>query len=243
MALAQLDHFKWIFTTNELSNVLIPSFTINLKRFHGPGERLYNVEIYEFALADGFYTKYHKTNETRYLDLLIATLWRPSGPGNKGDKRIQFHEEDIDTNAKTLSKLAIAKKHSILINYIGLRNSVIHSPAGKKVFNKRNKSEAKNSGWGHIIMRLSGSKFGNHYETKRAFVSDILHELVINKEDAMEIKKRHKKVMSFIRSISSNIFILWILMSMSIIGEPFSNNILSSNTSIECLVKNSMINI
>lgn len=181
-ALGMLDNFNWIFTTNCINKCIIQEIKVYRKIFYGPGENLYNVTINEFKHADKFFMTYMMNKEIKWLNLLLATLWRQAGEGIRQDKRMYFHEEDIQANADILAPIPLHIKHAALLNYIGLRNAVINSPNGRKVFSKSATKATENSGWGEVILKLAGNKFGDFEKTKSTMLYDVLSEIVLLKE-------------------------------------------------------------
>lgn len=178
-AIDQLDNFAWVFKTNELTKTVIDQFRVGFTVYYGHGAKLNNVEIEEFAFADAFFIKYMQTKEEIHLNRMIACLYRPKGTGNHGDVRKYFFDNEIEARAKRISKVSIAKRHAILLNYIGQRSHLINSPSGKKVFTSNKKSD---KGWGHVILSIAGGKFGDYDKTRRAMLWDVLRDLAMQKE-------------------------------------------------------------
>lgn len=194
LAMEALDQFEWIYKDNMLSENRFPVVRSRGRSYYGPSEQLKNLEINEFSYADGFYTQYLKNpGEIKFLELLIATLWRGPGPGHPNDPRRYFYEQSLDEDIAWARRLPDARKKALLINYIGMRNAVVRSKPGKAVFTRSLKTEARKTGWGHVILRMAGGKFGEYDKTRRAMLWDVLRELEMQKQDAIELRRRQKK--------------------------------------------------
>ncbi len=116
-------HAKFLFKDITRTN-FIPSFKIKGIRFYPPGDRLNNISIQEFSLADSLYFNFRKTNDVRYLNSLCATLYRRGG-GDEIDARKPFNKILIEQDVAFFSKLTHKKKLAILYCYLGSRNNIV----------------------------------------------------------------------------------------------------------------------
>lgn len=103
--------------------VFIPKFRLNWITFHPPGDRLKNITIEEFSLADSLFVNYRKTQDVRYLDNLCATLYRRAD-GNELDIRKPFSKILIEKEVRHFQKLSLKKKLAILYAFTGCRNII-----------------------------------------------------------------------------------------------------------------------
>lgn len=190
LTLEKLDQFSWVYKENKLHQSRFPSIRFWFWEFYGPTDKLYDVTVNEFFYADRFYLAYMKDQEDKMLNLLVAALWRPAdGSG----KRRAFDENEFDSHLPIIRRMPRHLKHALLINYIGMRDAVVTSKPGRRVFTSSEKTTARKEGWGHVILRLSGNKFGDHDKTKTALFWDVLRELEMQKNDAAEMKRNMPK--------------------------------------------------
>jgi hypothetical protein len=161
---------EFLTESNTLTEFKLKSFRVGLTRYYAPADGLNNITIDEFRWADKMYIKYKQTNDTDWLDGLVAILYRkkrkdynPTLPTYKGDIREDFNEFTISKNSEKVDKISLDKKHIILLAYEGSRNKQIE--ACEHLFSDTQKSSGKKSGYGTLLLELSGTKFGTYEQT------------------------------------------------------------------------------
>ena len=100
------------------------SFKIKKIEFNGPAERLKNINIAEFSLADSLFYNWKKTANDQYLNLLCATLYRPSSD-NDLDRRQPFNKIRVENQLPKITRLNQKKKLAIAYAYEGSRNHIV----------------------------------------------------------------------------------------------------------------------
>ena len=125
---AYAEHVKFIFG-DVTRTLFLPPFKIKGTTFYPPGDRLKNISIQEFSLADSLYYNFRKTNDVRYLNNLCATLYRrrslSGAEGNEIDSRQPFNKILIEKDVHFFSKINHKKKLAILYTYLGCRNNIV----------------------------------------------------------------------------------------------------------------------
>lgn len=88
---------------------------------YGPADALSNVRFLEFVFADSYFVAYASSQEEKWLDLLLAVLYRPQrrryrpqAANYAGDRRQDFNENLVDARAADLAALPQAQKLAIL---------------------------------------------------------------------------------------------------------------------------------
>jgi hypothetical protein len=144
-----------------LTAQLLPHFNCSWCRYYGPREAFRNLRFDEFIFADSFYLRYLKTGEQRYLDQLVAVLYRPQAAGYaprsvdyQGDRREPFNEHLLPSRAKTLGRLRANAKLAVLLYYRGCRRLL--EERYDYVFTESNQSQATSSGWQEVLHGLAG---------------------------------------------------------------------------------------
>lgn len=167
----------WLFEGNKLSKWVITSFWLPEKwyslkktKVYGPGNKLANVTIKEFRYLELYYNAYNLTKKVRYLDQLIATLYRPASSATPDtDIRINIAEMDINRRAEKMARLPTKFKQAILLNYEGCRAFVI----GKYplVF-KPGGAEGKKGIYDYddMIQAVAGGKYGTYKDTSLTLI-------------------------------------------------------------------------
>lgn len=189
------DLVKWLML-NECHQWKLENFRYGFEKYYGPANRLSNLTIQEFKYTETYYQAYQISNEVKYLDLLIAVLYREKAPKITGnDLRKEISDIDISIRAKKLKSLPGWKKYAILFNYEGCRNYIHNLPKYKNIFIKPKKKEnedvkAKPQFFDYdvLILNIAGGAFGNYHETGTINLYTFLDYLAKQKEDFDKIK-------------------------------------------------------
>lgn len=146
-------------------NWIIPSVRIWLRKYIGPDNRLSNITIKEYRSCEIYHTLYQRTGSGNYLDMLIATLYRPIGKNDSGnDEREKLNDISIRKNASKMSRLSEPMRQAILFNYEACSVSIRSKyPFVFKAVGKADKSLPDLEA--HIKI-VSGGKFGSFKETE-----------------------------------------------------------------------------
>lgn len=130
-----------------------------------------------FCYADTFYSKWEQTNESHYLNKLMACVFSADlGELNK-----------IDQRAKEFEKVKHPVKVAVAINYKHLRLQLAKS--FPRVFTRDTESNGSPDpyGWASVLDELSGGKFGNDRDTETANLMKIFIHL-----DRLQLKASEK---------------------------------------------------
>lgn len=179
VSLASLKaHYNWLFSQVTLTR-FIPKIKIDNITYHAPANRINDLTIDEFAHADDSFLGWYHKKDFEYLHYLAAVLYREV---DANGKRLAFDKNILEVRAKAFAQLDKGSLLAILMSYQGCRNYVISK--FKIVFpplKKENQNTTKSSGFGKLILHLSGGKFGTHNETKNTniytFLSDFEEQL------------------------------------------------------------------
>lgn len=166
------EHYNWLHSSINLTT-FIPSIKTKSKKLHAPADRINNLTVNEFSHADDLFLGWHTTQDFEYLHYLAAVLYREL---DENGKRVPFDKTELDKRAKQLSKLDKQTLLAISLSYQGSRSYMISQfpvvfpkPKGKT-------KTPRNSGFGKLVLHLSGGKFGTHNETKNTNVYTFLSE-------------------------------------------------------------------
>lgn len=185
---AQLDGLQpaidFLFKDIALTKNPLPVIQTGRHWLHGPTDELKSITAGEFAFADRFLFAYMKTKEQRFLDLLVATLYRK--------KNGLFDEEKIEELLPVIARLDNRYKLPILCFYLGSRRHITQShPA---VFPKGGKSKPPKAGWLGLFYDMAGPKTGTYGEVAGMKFSVLLSLLEKMQEDADKEKRRLSKM-------------------------------------------------
>jgi hypothetical protein len=151
-----------------LTAQLLPCLTLPFLRFieqprhfYGPREAFRNLRFDEFIFADTFYLRYLQTKQDKWLDQLVATLYRPErrpyrpkAVNYAGDRREDFNEHLLPARAEQLAKLPAHLKQAVLLYYQGCRRLL--EQRYEYVFTADTSQKATTSGWQDVLHELAG---------------------------------------------------------------------------------------
>jgi len=149
----------FLFSENNLTKNLIPDFSIYFKKYYGPSDGMKNISAGEFAFSDMFFLRWIKHRKEKYLDVLIACLYRsfyvsPSHINYEGDVRAPFSQHTIESREIVFGQLSSDVKYAILLWYWGCRNEIVKN--NQSIFcGDDNERKARNSGWFGIFASLA----------------------------------------------------------------------------------------
>ena len=167
---------KFIFSKNQRT-IFATSLKIKGFTFYGPAQRLRNVTIGEFSLADSLYYNWRKTTNVNYLNALCATLYRQKDKtSSETDKRKAFNKLLVDTDAVLFKDVNYKTKLAIAYTYEGCRNYFIDTY--KNIFPKKQHNQQtlnnKYTPFGEIILDKIKGDPSKLKTTQNLLTSDFL---------------------------------------------------------------------
>ncbi|EKB02666.1 hypothetical protein HMPREF9711_03128 [Myroides odoratimimus CCUG 3837] len=173
------NHFNWVYTN--VDRTIFPKHN----KYVAPMDRLVNLTIEEFAVADDLNNMYLIKKDISYLRLLVAVLYKEKGE--------VYDHLQLENNVKRFKK---EKKDFLLAVHIafnGCKKGIVekykHIYPKIKVQQKSNKK----AGLLDVVLKMSGQKFGTYQETKTTLVHTFLNELEENIIQQKELKDKHGK--------------------------------------------------
>jgi hypothetical protein len=124
---------SWLKEPSDLTRQKLPEIRIGFRKYYGPEDKLFNLTFAEYQTAENYYLAYNKLRDDQYLDMLVATLYRPqvknfrkirNTPAFKGDRREDFNDYLVDARAKKFKRLDKAKKFTIYQYFMGCMASL-----------------------------------------------------------------------------------------------------------------------
>lgn len=172
-------------------------------RWWGPRENFRNLRFLEFIFADAYFVAYAQDpTATKWLDLLVATLYRPQRRPYRpkaaeygGDRREEFNPVHRDARAAQVAHLPLAEKLAVFTWYRGCRLQLERDYA--RVFTLAHEAAAvqASDGWAHVAREMSGSIFGTLEQTERQLVRDVLARMEddARRAEAQREQDRHNQ--------------------------------------------------
>ena len=166
-------HYEFIYTANDRT-----IFLEKLNGFFSPLNKLTNLTVDEFSVADDLHIKWRETGNKEYLIYLAAVLYSETK-----QPRAYFDKNNLPEKIKHFQKLSIEELHSVELAYFGCKSNLVKRypyafPKGtKKVTNSK-------YGFSKVILQMAGGKFGNHEQTKSTNIYTFLEEFNENLKNA-----------------------------------------------------------
>ncbi|RNI27672.1 hypothetical protein EFA69_16265 [Rufibacter immobilis] len=158
----------FLFRKSTLTKQLLPKIRIpgTLKWLYGPADLLGNCSFLEYIKAEAAYLGYHRTRDQRYLNRLVAILYRPRNRAKEtadtatGDTREKFNEALLERRTKQVARLPLATRQAIMLFFVGCRQQIVERH--REVFPEPEQGvteqrRAANLGWAGILKQLAGS--------------------------------------------------------------------------------------
>jgi hypothetical protein len=143
---------------------LLPVINAGLKKYHGPVDAMVYCTFGEFTLACSALDDYQKTGEEKYLDQLVAILYRPQKLfwsirkhfTDNQDRRSKFMNRALKKRAGNLAKVDNCIKYTVFLFFNGVLNSL---PAlYPYVYRQKNEADSPDNGWASLIISLADGK-------------------------------------------------------------------------------------
>lgn len=175
-----IDTIRFVCGKNKLTHWIIDKIRPQWKIWLGPSNRLATSTIKEFRFSEIYYNAYRKNGDEQFLNLLIATLYRPRDKDGEIDSRRKVTDPDIQMRAPKTRSLSIATRKAILFNYEGCRDYIFQK---YPLIFQAKESSSRNDfpDLEGIIRIVAGGKFGSFQETQNTglylFLDHHHHEL------------------------------------------------------------------
>jgi len=154
------------FLTKEvtLTRNVIPMIRIGLRKYYGPSDAMTNCTFGEFTLACSALDDYQKTAEEKYLDQLVAILYRPRKFcwslrkyfTDNQDPRAKFMNRTLKRRARKIGKLDHCIKYSVYLFFNGVLNSL--PSLYPYVYSQKDEADSQDTGWATLIISLADGK-------------------------------------------------------------------------------------
>lgn len=197
----------FMFSTHHNQSFISSQLTINhfphVGKMVGPSNGCYNLCFLEWHTAELEYSRYNKTLDEKYLNRLIATLYRPASgikknaPEYNGDLRQTFNDHLIESFAKSTAKFPTITKYIIYLFYQGSRTNLIHR--FDRVFSKADSESVSNDKtplYLQMVDELNGKDVTKNKEIHYTNVVEVLTRLQREKLKAEELQEHYDKLKS-----------------------------------------------
>lgn len=191
-----LDITDFVFKSNELTENLFPRY----KKYYGPASDFDNLRVSEFVFSEMFHGKYCETKEIKYLNSLIAVIYRPAkkrynrARNSDGDIREAFNENLIHDRARIIARWPDDVKLSIFTWYAGCKKMLVKE--NPQVFGTGGNAQHTSGTSAMLsIMRAvaKAGTYGDFDKVEQLFVKTLMMELREQIRESEDMKRRMKK--------------------------------------------------
>jgi len=143
---------------------LFPVIRAGLKKYYGPADAMVYCTFGEFTLACSALDEYQKTGEEKYLDQLVAILYRSQKLfwsirkyfTDNQDPRSKFMNRAFKNRARKIARVDHCVKYSIYLFFNGVLNSL--PGLYPYVYQEKNEAGNQNNSWASLIISLADGK-------------------------------------------------------------------------------------
>lgn len=193
---------------SKLSKNLLPEIKFKwFRKWYGPADGLKNLTFSEFIHAETAFDRIANSKDDKYIDQLIAILYRQRGPVKesskkyRGDLRESFNDFHIDRNAKIASRIPDNLKAAIMLYYQGCRYSI--TKLFPEVFSGSGGSKEETfKSYMNLVEVLSGYDITKKANIRNAYLYDVL--LTLN-ESIIRDREREKGMEKIKKGIKTHV--------------------------------------
>lgn len=193
-----IDTDQHIRLESQLTVNLITSFKVAGTTYYGPSDKLFNINFSEFIHAETNLKRFNETKEIKYLDRLVAVLYRPQdkhydpeSPDYKGDRRAPFNDHRIDERAEQLRKLNHNIRMCIYLFYVGCQWWI--QQQFPHVFSYKGGDQDNKLGFLGMVDALTGGDVTKTEEIRSSYLMDVMVHLERSAIEYEIMKEKLKK--------------------------------------------------
>ncbi len=158
------ESLDFLFKEVTLTKNLLPVIGTGWRKWVGPSDAMMNCTFGEFTMANSLLDAFYKTNEPKYLDEMVAVLYRPrkrfwfirKGFTDNQNPRQRLAIRSLETRCKRMSAVDYSIKYSVFLFFSGVLNSLpVLYPY---VYERKGDSGREDNGWASLIISLADGK-------------------------------------------------------------------------------------
>jgi len=180
---------------NHLTKQLFPVLNAN-GHIYGPDDRMKNITAGEFAKAEHRYLSYVNTSDEKYLNEMIAVMYRPRRRFAwlhkflqqwDGESRVEYHDFHL-ARANDIACIPLKTRYAIMLWFEGCRNMSIERHP--HVFGHGDGGDDDGKGWAGIFQAISDKPMEIEQIAKLNFWT-LLFDL---EQKAIQVEKQKEKI-------------------------------------------------
>lgn len=182
------------FFTDLLTENKLPRIKRFRKSLYGPVNAFHRLSFEEFGFADNAFHQFNHTGDIKYLDELVATLYRPAkkkfdpkAADTDGDIRQEFNFLTIDFRMDQVAKMREVDKWCVYVWFDHCRRQLVERY--KELFEKNDKKKSRSGGtWVETAMAI-GHGVLNFNVVRKTPVYQIFMDLDRLRLDKLELEE------------------------------------------------------
>ena len=158
------ESLDFLFKEVSLTKNLLPVLRTGRRKYFGPADAMMNSTFGEFTIANSLLDSFSKTKEQKYLDEMVAVLYRPrkwfwfirKAFTDNQDPRKRFVNRTLKKRCRRISRLDFEIKYSVFLFFSGVLNSLpVLYPY---VYQQKGDAGNEDNGWVSLIISLADGK-------------------------------------------------------------------------------------
>jgi hypothetical protein len=158
------ESLDFLFKEVSLTRNLLPVIRPGWRKCVGPSDAMMNCTFGEFTMANSLLDSYSKTREQKYLDEMVAVLYRPKkwfwfilkAFTDNQDPRKKFVNRSLKKRCQRISRLDYEIKYSVFLFCSGVLNSL--PTLYPYVYQQKGDAGSEDNGWASLIISLADGK-------------------------------------------------------------------------------------
>jgi hypothetical protein len=158
------ESLDFLFNEVSLTRNLLPVLRTGRRKYFGPADAMMNCTFGEFTMANSQLDTFSKTKEQKYLDEMVAVLYRPrkwfwfirKAYSDDQDSRKKFVNRSLKRRCQKIARLDYEVKYSIFLFFSGVLNSL--PQLYPYVYEQQGGTGNEDNGWASLIISLADGK-------------------------------------------------------------------------------------
>ena len=182
--------FQFLLDDVKLTSNLIP----RINRFYGPSNAMMDCAFGEFTKAQMCLEDYSRSGEDKYLDQLVAILYRSKKKlwwirksfSESTDCRVKYLDKYLPDRTKAMAKADHNIKYAVFLFVTGVLSSL--PDKFPNVYRKKDDNETGTGGWASLIISLADGKTDDE-SLDKVFYSNMYNVFMGLEQKAIEYFK------------------------------------------------------
>jgi hypothetical protein len=158
------ESLNFLFKEVTLTKNLLPVLRTGRRKYFGPADAMMNCTFGEFTMANSLLDSFSKTKEQKYLDEMVAVLYRPrkwfwfirKAFTDNQDPRKKFVNRSLKKRSRNISRLDYEIKYSVFLFFSGVLNSL--PMLYPYIYQQKGDAGSEDNGWASLIISLADGK-------------------------------------------------------------------------------------